>query len=74
MGEQLLARLEDHRTERPAHALDGRVEHGVWGGMTERDRRTLLRRWPTVTPWRQLLEAARSTHDAAGQEREAGTG
>ncbi|MFF4933154.1 WhiB family transcriptional regulator [Streptomyces griseofuscus] len=51
------------RTECLAYALDGRIEHGIWGGMTERERRGLLRRRPTVTSWRQLLEAARAAHD-----------
>jgi hypothetical protein len=32
------------RTECLAYALDQRIEHGVWGGMTERERRALLRR------------------------------
>lgn len=32
------------RTECLADALDNRVEFGVWGGMTERERRALLRR------------------------------
>ncbi|MDR2280156.1 MAG: WhiB family transcriptional regulator, partial [Gordonia sp. (in: high G+C Gram-positive bacteria)] len=43
-----------------ADALDNRVEFGVWGGMTERERRALLRRRPTVGAWRRLLEAART--------------
>ncbi|GAA3989886.1 transcriptional regulator WblA [Streptomyces marokkonensis] len=51
------------RTECLAYALDHRIEHGIWGGMTERDRRALLRRRPLVTSWRRLLEAARSEHD-----------
>ncbi|MBK3627102.1 WhiB family transcriptional regulator [Streptomyces sp. MBT49] len=51
------------RTECLAHALDKRIEHGVWGGMTERERRSLLRRRPLVTSWRRLLEAARSEHE-----------
>ncbi|MFI6360720.1 WhiB family transcriptional regulator [Streptomyces sp. NPDC050743] len=51
------------RTECLAHALDNRIEHGVWGGMTDRERRALLRRRPTVTSWRRLLEAARAEHD-----------
>jgi WhiB family redox-sensing transcriptional regulator len=29
------------RTERLAHALDHRLEHGMWGGSTERERREL---------------------------------
>ena len=48
------------RTECLADALDNRVEFGVWGGMTERERRALLRRRPTVTSWRVLLETARN--------------
>ena len=48
------------RTECLAEALDGRIEWGVWGGMTERERRAVLRRRPTVTSWRQLLETARA--------------
>ncbi|MET9959633.1 WhiB family transcriptional regulator [Streptomyces sp. NPDC006326] len=50
------------RTECLAHALDNRIEHGVWGGMTERGGRSLLRRRPLVTSSRRLLEAARSEH------------
>ena len=46
------------RTECLADALDNRVEFGVWGGMTERERRALLRRRPNVTSWRALLENA----------------
>ncbi|MFD8646004.1 WhiB family transcriptional regulator [Streptomyces zaomyceticus] len=42
-----------------AYALDHRIEHGIWGGMTERERRRLLRREPAVTSWRTLLEPAR---------------
>lgn len=38
-----------------AEALDNRIEWGVWGGMTERERRALLRRKPDVKAWRQIL-------------------
>jgi len=31
------------------YALDQREWFGVWGGMTERERRALLRRRPSVT-------------------------
>jgi WhiB family redox-sensing transcriptional regulator len=48
------------RTECLSDALDNRVEFGVWGGMTERERRALLRRRPDVTSWRELLETARA--------------
>ncbi|GAA3559333.1 WhiB family transcriptional regulator [Amycolatopsis ultiminotia] len=47
------------RTECLAEALDGRINFGVWGGMTERERRALLRRRPDVTSWTELLEAAK---------------
>jgi WhiB family redox-sensing transcriptional regulator len=53
------------RTECLADALDNRVEFGVWGGMTERERRALLRRRPGVTSWRLLLEQARREHALA---------
>jgi WhiB family redox-sensing transcriptional regulator len=41
-----------------AEALDRRIEFGVWGGMTERERRALLRRRPDVRNWMELLEPA----------------
>ena len=47
------------RTECLSDALDNRVEFGVWGGMTERERRALLRRRPNVRSWRALLDSAR---------------
>ena len=50
------------RTECLAEALDNRIEWGVWGGLTERERRSVLRRRPNVTSWRQLLETARLEH------------
>jgi len=53
------------RTECLADALDNRVEFGVWGGMTERERRALLRRRPDVTSWSQLLQEARLAHQDA---------
>ena len=52
------------RTECLADALDNRIEFGVWGGMTERERRALLRRRPHVVSWRRVLEAARQSFDA----------
>ena len=51
------------RTECLADALDNRVQYGVWGGMTERERRSLLRRRPQVTSWRRLLETAKVEYD-----------
>ncbi len=46
------------RIECLAEALDNQIEWGVWGGMTERERRALLRRQPEAS-WRHVLEAAR---------------
>jgi WhiB family redox-sensing transcriptional regulator len=51
------------RTECLADALDNRIEFGVLGGMTERERRALLRRRPRVASWRKLLETARAEHE-----------
>lgn len=51
------------RTECLADALDNHVEFGVWGGMTERERRALLRRRPNVTSWRHLLMSAQTEFD-----------
>ncbi|MDK9302545.1 WhiB family transcriptional regulator [Propionibacterium freudenreichii] len=38
-----------------AEALDHRIEWGVWGGMTERERRQLLRQRPEVKSWAAVL-------------------
>ncbi|MCL6422436.1 WhiB family transcriptional regulator [Brachybacterium sp. JHP9] len=38
-----------------ADALDNRIEFGVWGGMTERERRRLLRQHPQVEDWFDVL-------------------
>lgn len=54
------------RAECLADALDSRVEFGVWGGMTERERRALLRRRPQVTSWRRLLATAKAAYEAEG--------
>ena len=45
------------RDECLAEALDNRIGIGVWGGLTERERRALLRRHPGVPSWRRLLSA-----------------
>ena len=34
-----------------ADALDNKVEYGVWGGLTERRRRALLKQHPEVMSW-----------------------
>jgi WhiB family transcriptional regulator, redox-sensing transcriptional regulator len=53
------------KTECLAEALDNQIEWGVWGGMTERERRALLRRRPNAS-WRAVLESARQK--AASQQ------
>jgi WhiB family redox-sensing transcriptional regulator len=40
-----------------ADSLDNHTEFGVWGGMTERQRRALLKRRPQVESWRALFKA-----------------
>ncbi|MGH3939584.1 MAG: WhiB family transcriptional regulator [Pseudonocardiaceae bacterium] len=51
-----------------AEALDHRIEFGVWGGMTERERRALLRRRAEVSSWADLLAGAAKQYDSAGHE------
>lgn len=46
-----------------ADSLDNHTEFGVWGGMTERERRALLKRRPQVTSWRALFEADRTRRE-----------
>ncbi|MFF5499814.1 WhiB family transcriptional regulator [Streptomyces aquilus] len=55
-----------------AHALDHREEYGVWGAMTERERRALLRRRPTVTSWAEVLRTARGNTVLIGPPRPEG--
>lgn len=43
-----------------ADALDNRVPFGVWGGLTERERRALLRARPDVGSWVAHLRAVRA--------------
>ncbi len=43
------------RLECAVEALNNRIEFGVWGGLTERQRRLLLNRRPDVVSWRPLL-------------------
>ena len=42
-----------------ADALDNKVEFGVWGGMTERQRRALLKQHPDVISWAYFFEKRR---------------
>jgi len=57
------------RAECLADALDNRVEFGVWGGLTERERRALLRRRPNITSWRLLLHTAMDDFERSTSER-----
>jgi len=43
------------RNECLAEALDNRIEWGVWGGLTERERRQLLRQRTDITSWTSIL-------------------
>ncbi|MCV6976353.1 WhiB family transcriptional regulator [Mycobacterium bourgelatii] len=39
-----------------ADALDNKVEYGVWGGLTERQRRALHKQHPDVASWSEYFE------------------
>jgi WhiB family redox-sensing transcriptional regulator len=47
-----------------ADALDNREEFGVWGGMTERQRRALLKQHPEVVSWAEFFAAQRRHRNA----------
>ena len=70
----LLATRHDLLDVRPAEALDDRVEWGVWGGLTERERRALLRQRPDVTSWHSFLMAEAADQAAEPQAPSTGTG
>lgn len=61
------------RTQCLAEALDGRIEFGVWGGMTERERRALLRRRKDVTNWYELLTSAERQYEREQAEQDPST-
>ena len=48
-----------------ADALDNQIEFGVWGGMTERERRALLRRHPEVDSWSEFFAIQRKHRNAS---------
>ena len=48
-----------------AEALDNRMEFGVWGGMTERQRRALLKQHPEVDSWAEFFGAQRGHRNAS---------
>ena len=43
------------RMECLAEALNSESSFGVWGGLTERERRALVRKYPDVTDWSAWL-------------------
>ncbi|WP_051637332.1 WhiB family transcriptional regulator [Rhodococcus sp. UNC363MFTsu5.1] len=45
-----------------AEALDNRVESGVWGGMTEIERRNLLMLYPHIRSWAAFIARAHNTN------------
>jgi WhiB family redox-sensing transcriptional regulator len=47
-----------------ADALDNRVEFGVWGCMTDRQRRALLKQHPEVVSWADFFAAQRKHRSA----------
>ena len=49
-----------------AEALDNQMEFGVWGGMTERQRRLLLKQHPNVDSWTEFFATTRD-HRHTGQ-------
>jgi len=48
------------RFECLAEALDNRIEWGVWGGMTERERRSLLRQRTDISSWTSALRPTKA--------------
>lgn len=57
------------RIECLADALDSQMSFGVWGGMTERERRALVRRFSHITDWWDYLT---ESNDAVAIELRAG--
>lgn len=51
------------RLECLADALDNRVNWGIWGGTTERERRAILRRAPDVADWYPILREIQAQQD-----------
>ncbi|WP_099332875.1 WhiB family transcriptional regulator [Actinomyces minihominis] len=49
------------RLECLADALQCACDYGVWGGLTERERRAIRRRFPAVEDWMEWLETSDET-------------
>lgn len=56
------------RVECLAEALDNRINWGIWGGMTEWERRALLRRNPQIDSWYPALRQIQDEQDAYREE------
>ena len=54
-----------------AEALDNKVEFGVWGGMTERKRRAMLKKHPEVVSWSAFFDEVK-THYVSQKEFKSG--
>jgi WhiB family transcriptional regulator, redox-sensing transcriptional regulator len=50
-----------------ADALDNRIDWGVWGGMTVRQRRVLLKQHPEVASWSEFFAEQRQHRKTALQ-------
>lgn len=54
------------KRECAAEALDNKEEYGVWGGLTERQRRSLLKTHPHVESWATVLARHRARRARPG--------
>lgn len=54
-----------------ADAMDNDIQFGVWGGMTERGRRQLRKKFPNITNWRQFLGQRAEAQTADQRRKEA---
>lgn len=51
------------RLDCASSALEVEEPHGIWGGLTEQERRHLLRTRPGIAAWRHVLETAIAEYD-----------
>lgn len=51
-----------------ANALDNKIEVGIWGGMSERERRALLKKHPRVKSWKNLFRRYLEKQEAVDAE------
>lgn len=47
------------KTECLAYAMERNIEHGVWGDKTARERRQLVKDFPSVTDWKQFIQSSK---------------